>query len=221
MAIVNEGGDTTTVLGGTPPAETVVVEAPARTPEEQTAYDAMTPEAKAADDAARAKPKDEKPAGAPEAYEAFKAPEGVVLDEAMVGDFSTVAKELNLTQEQAQKMVDFAIKRHQSLDAANQTEYTALREGWVNAAKADTEFGGANYDTNIGLAVKALDTFGTPELRKALDLTGAGDHPEVLRVFVRIGKAISEDSLRFGKGDVTPQAKSTAEVMYPSMQPKS
>lgn len=50
-------------------------------------------------------PKEETPPGAPEKY-AFTAPEGQELDTSALAQFEPVARELNLTQEQAQKLVD-------------------------------------------------------------------------------------------------------------------
>ncbi|MCV5473515.1 peptidase, partial [Escherichia coli] len=47
----------------------------------------------------------DKPEGAPEKYE-FQAAEGVELDADALKDFEPVARELNLTNEQAQKLVD-------------------------------------------------------------------------------------------------------------------
>ena len=63
----------------------------------------------------------------------------------------------------------------------------------------------------------ALDQFGTPELREALDQTGMGSHPEVIRVFSRIGAAISEGKVITGGIGTQDADKTQAEVMYPSM----
>ena len=61
------------------------------------------------DDAAKSeKDKDkDKKAGAPEKYEAFKVPDGVQVDEAALKEFEPMARGLNLSQEQAQQLVDF------------------------------------------------------------------------------------------------------------------
>jgi hypothetical protein len=79
--------------------------------------------------------------------------------------------------------------------------------------KTDKELGGTALDGNIRLAQSALTKFGTPELRAALDTTGMGNHPEVVRVFTRIGKAMAEDT--FEKGSPSKNAgKSAAEILY-------
>lgn len=53
----------------------------------------------------RVKKDGDKPEGAPEKYE-FQAAEGVELDTEALKEFEPVARELNLTNEQAQKLVD-------------------------------------------------------------------------------------------------------------------
>jgi hypothetical protein len=47
---------------------------------------------------------------------------------------------------------------------------------------------------NLSVAKKALDAFGSPELRVLLEQSGLGNNPEVIRFMFRAGKAISEDS---------------------------
>jgi hypothetical protein len=137
------------------------------------------------------KPKDEakKPDGAPERYD-FKPPEGVSLDAAVVEAFSGVAKELGLTQDNAQLILDKVTPAMQ----ARQTErMQAAAAEWEQAAKADSEFGGDKLGENLAVAKKALDQFATPELRALLNESGLGNHPEIIRAFYRAGKAISED----------------------------
>lgn len=148
-----------------------------------------------------------KPQGAPEKYE-FKAVDGVTFDDAVIGAFSEVARDLNLTQEAAQKVLD----RMGPVIASRQAErIAAVRTAWVESAKADKEFGGDKFPENIGIAKKALEAFGSPKLRELLDDSGMGDHPEVIRAFYRVGKAMSEDGIVTGK---TPSMKSVTDVLY-------
>ena len=55
---------------------------------------------------------------------------------------------------------------------------------------------------------------GGPELAKALEETGTGNHPEFIRFFKRVGDAIGEDGMSFG-GASKPGEKSLAERMFP------
>lgn len=138
----------------------------------------------------------EKPEGAPEQYE-FAAPEGVQFDDAVIGAFSEVAKELNLPQDKAQKVLD---KVSPVLAARQAEQFAAVQESWAAQSKADKEFGGEKLTENLSVAKKALETFGTPELRQLLNDSGIGNHPEVVRLFYRAGKAISEDRFVSGQG---------------------
>lgn len=133
--------------------------------------------------------------GAPEKYE-FKAPEGTQLAEPVVSAFSEVAKELNLPQESAQKVIDklAPIIAKQTADAG-QAAFKQVNEGWMEATRTDKEFGGDKLDANLAVAKKALDAFGTPELRTLLNETGLGNNPELIRAFYRAGKAMSEDTM--------------------------
>lgn len=131
-----------------------------------------------------------KPQGAPERYE-FKPPaEGGEFDAQVLSKYAEVAKELNLPQEAAQKMLDRLAPAMQARQAQIVEE---TRNAWVTSSKSDKEFGGDQLLPNLAIAKKALDSFGTPELRKLLDDSGLGNHPEVIRMMYRAGKAISED----------------------------
>lgn len=135
------------------------------------------------------------PASAPDRYE-FKAPEGIEYDANVLSAYSEVAKELNMTQEAAQKMLD---KLAPSLRDSQVSQIEATKTEWANSSKADKEFGGEALPANLAVARKALDTYGSPELLALLNESGLGNHPEIIRAFYRAGKAISEDRFVGGK----------------------
>lgn len=187
--------------------------APATT--EPNAESGATPSAEATNTAAEnqdqgEKSKEENPQGAPEKYE-FKAPEGQQYDAPTIDAFSEVAKELNLSQESAQKVLDkmapvIAERQIEQLEAAKTV--------WADEAKADKEFGGAKLAESLAVAKQGLDYIGTPELKKLLNETGLGNHPEVIRAFYRAGKAISNDTFVGGKGVASDAKKSAPDILY-------
>jgi len=157
--------------------------------------------------------------GVPEKYE-FKAPEGVTLDEEATAEFSELAKQLNLSQEDAQKVADIGVKLQQKWAAQQQESVqTALTE-WKKSSETDKEFGGEKLQENLATAKKALDAFGTPELKKLLDESGLGNHPEVIRAWFRIGKQVSEDTISGGSAGVKAESN-PAKILYPSMNQQS
>jgi hypothetical protein len=160
----------------------------------------------------------DKPAGAPEQYEDFKAPDGVTLDAEVTGEFKALAKELNLPQEKAQQVADLGAKLAQKWQAQQATALTEAAAKWAADSQADKEFGGDKLQENLATAKKALDTFGSPELKTLLNESGLGNHPEIIRMLFKAGTAISEDRLVAGKPGATP-VQSTAQRMYPNMNP--
>jgi hypothetical protein len=156
---------------------------------------------------AKEEDKPEEPAPkAPEKYE-FKLAEGVALNETAVAAFEPVARELDLSQEQADKLVEIYAQQ----EAARVQQWTETVKGWTEAAKADPEFGGPKMPENMGVAVRALKEYGSPELNELLDSFGIGNHPAFIRFAYRAGKALGEDKLVPANSG---GSKSAAELLY-------
>lgn len=197
----------------------------------QTAGDVANPDATAQQPAAEAAPTDpaegeqaqqaegdkaeDAPQGAPEAYEDFSVPEGVELDTELLGEFKAVAKELNLPQDAAQKVTDLGVKLAQKWVAESQQATSEMFADWKGRAETDKEFGGDALPANLAVAKKAVDQFGTPELRELLDVHRLGDNPEIIRFMFRVGKAISEDT--FVAGGKSSPAQDAAKTLFPNM----
>lgn len=147
----------------------------------------------------------------PEAYD-LKMPEGVELDQAATTEFTAIAKELKLDQAAAQKLADIGAKMAQRQADA----HAQLVETWTEQVKTDKEIGGDKLAENLGVARKAIDTFGSPELKALLNSTGLGNHPEVVKLAFKVGKAISEDGFVSGspKGNTT---NDPAKKLFPNM----
>jgi hypothetical protein len=157
--------------------------------------------------------------GATTAEEATPEPENYAfnleahqIDGEVLKAFTDIAKELKLPKDGAQRLID----KVAPVIAARQSEL--IKETvkvWETQAKADKEFGGDKFAENIGIANKAYDTFGTPELKELLNKSGLSNHPEVIRTFYRAGKAMSEDT--FVSGKTAPSGeKSHADRLYSS-----
>ena len=131
--------------------------------------------------------------GAPEKYEfnskVADAPDE--LDPEVLTAFGEVAKELDLPQEAAQKVLDKVAPVMQARQAAVVEQ---VKLDWANESQADKEFGGESLNDNLEIAKSSLNAFGTDALKTLLSETGLGNHPEVIRFMYRAGKAISEDN---------------------------
>lgn len=159
--------------------------------------------------------KEEPPKRAPEKYEPFKL-EDQEIDAAEVAAFEPIAKELDLTQEQAQKLV----KLRADLRTAELKEWSDKVDGWLTSSKSDKEIGGTGWDGNIAIAKKAINEFGTKELKTALNEFGMGNHPEFIRFAFKVGQALGESSTRTtAAGAETGEKRSAAEVLYGGTPP--
>jgi hypothetical protein len=127
--------------------------------------------------------------GAPESYE-FKPVENVNLDPGVIDAFAEVAKELDLSQAAAEKVLN---KMAPVLAERSAAQIQQAQQQWVESSIKDKEFGGEKLQENLAVAKKAMDAFATPELKQLLNESGLGNHPEVIRMMYRAGKAISED----------------------------
>jgi len=165
------------------------------------------------------KPEDgEKPEGPPEKYE-FTMPEGVELDAELLEKAEPVLRELNLTNDQANKLATLIAEQRVSEAQRQSDAYAQQVEDWGKSARDDKEFGGAAFEENVKHAQTAIGQFGTPEL-KALLADGLGNHPELIRFCVRVGKSIGEDGGVEGGKAATPKSAASVLFDHPSSQPK-
>lgn len=201
--------------------ETMMTEA-ATTTEGAASPAAVQPEAQApapatpsATEQAQQPAQQPKPEGPPAEYADFTFGEGQALDPAIVADIKAAAKDAGMTQAQAQKVAELAVKRVEAERSRQSDALTQARTQWADAARADKEYGGQNLEASLGYAKKALDAYGSPELKALLNETGLGNHPELIRAFVRAGKAISEDRIITG-GRQAPPPADPAKRLFPN-----
>lgn len=192
-------------------AATIVTDASAKT---GTATQATQTDASQANagTATEVKPED-KPAAVPEKYE-FKAPEGTTIDTAMQGEFEGIARELGLSQAAADKLFQLGAKMAQGQQQSFQDALTKQSAMWAAAARNDPEIGGEKFDAAVASARQGLAKFATPELRSLLEETRIGDHPEIVRLFHRIGTSIADDKLVNAASAGGSDTRSLADRLY-------
>lgn len=155
-------------------------------------------------------------AGAPETYTDFKMPEGVALDKALLDKALPMFKDLGLSQDAAQKLVSFQAENVKSEIDARLTDYNKTVEGWKQETMKSL---GADYEKELGFAAKALDAYGSKELRQLLDQTGFGNNPLIAKMLVAVGKAMSEDAVVEGSRHAPSDPETDLKLaMFPSMK---
>lgn len=170
--------------------------------------------------------KKDEPAKAPEKYEPFKVPEGFTLSEPIAAEAGTLFKELNLSQDQAQKLIDFhAAKTREAAEAPGKL-WADTQEEWVKAVRADSEIGSKLPVVKQTIA-KAIDSLPAPlaaEFRQAMDYTGAGNNPAFIKAFYKFATQLTEGGhvsgggpSSFGQAKPSDKPASLAAAMYPTL----
>lgn len=163
----------------------------------------------------------------PEKYE-FKVPENYELNEEKIAEVTPILKELGVSQEGAQKLFDFFAKQQVAAEQAPLDLWKQTQQDWVKEIKADPEIGG-KLDQVLGGIKKAVDTHLPPELagkfRHAMDFTGAGNNPDIIRGMNILVQQLGEGkhvpaggpTKESQKAPGTGAEQSVAQTMYPHL----
>ena len=131
-------------------------------------------------------------------------------------EVTALAKEAGLSKEVAQKLLDNRATQLKNVFETQKTDYENKVIGWKKELENDPEIGGVNFKTSILQANIILDKFASPKLRKDLDSTGLGNHPELVRFIARLGKEFStNDTMVKGGNSFAAPARSIEDIMYP------
>jgi hypothetical protein len=134
------------------------------------------------------------------------------LDSTRLDAIEAFAKENNLSQEKAQELVKQEETALHSWIAKQEESLEEVKNGWRNSVIEDKVMGGENLEDTIEYSRKAVRHFGTEEFAKILNESGYGDHPEVVRLFRKLGKSMESDNLLSGKE--APRDRPDHELFY-------
>lgn len=143
----------------------------------------------------------------------YKAPEGVVMDEATDKRFRNVLDEFRADPKAGgQKLLDLYAEKtaemHDNLLRDQHKAFIETRDGWKKQIMADPEIGGSGHQTAITAAARMRDMFASDhpttskeyaqdmkDLNDFMRITGAGDHPVFVKIFHRIAQRYDEPAL--------------------------
>ena len=152
----------------------------------------------------------------------IELPEGVELDQPLLDRLTPTFREAGITHTQAQALTEAYIESAnlKATEAEAKSEETVKQ--WEKDAKADKEIGGDNFKDSVAAARKALDRFGSDEVKKLLDDSGLGSHKAIIRLFRAVGTAMSDDTIpqATGEADKAPQTREArAAAFYQATTP--
>jgi len=156
------------------------------------------------------------PAQAPEKYD-LKVPDGSLLAPARLEKIAAYAKAQGLSQEAAQALVE---REHEAVAehaAAQEQQLKDASKAWADAAVKDPEIGGEGLAKNLELSKRVYERFGSKALMDMLEQSGLANHPEVVRLGVKLGKAMGDDAI-VNPGAAKPaERKSNRDVFSPTL----
>ena len=148
--------------------------------------------------------------------DAYAAPEGMEIDAANLESFSTTAKELGLTQDQMGGLLKFDHERSGKINEAIMEKADTDMKTGLDALK--TKLGDAEYTATLNNSQAAIRAFADDETWQFLEDSRLGNHPALIKLFDRVGRALSEDALNPGDKGKGGEPKGQAEKIFGNVQ---
>jgi hypothetical protein len=132
--------------------------------------------------------------------------------------FVELVNKYNIPREAVDAMVDLQTKAMQKNSEAGSLAWSDMQKQWAGEIAADPELGGKMWETKHAPAIgQMLDKYGSPDVRAALDLTGAGNNPHVVRMFAKLAAAVTEPGFVPAPAPVDNQSTAESRI-YPTMK---
>jgi hypothetical protein len=181
---------------------------------------ALSDEERAAEDQTKAD-EAKKLEGAPEAYEDFKIPEGMEAAKELLDDFKPLLKDdLNLSQEKAQKLIDFyTTKVIPEMKAKGIAVWNNELAARTREIEGDPEIGGEKLKSTGEAVNRVANTFLKPEESTEMMeyFKRFGDCKPFLKLLSRVSVAMKEDGMIMGSASAGDgKEKTLAERLYGS-----
>ena len=154
---------------------------------------------------------------APFALTDIKLPDGLTVDETLAAPFVELVNKHNIPREAVDAIVALQAKSLQANSEAGSRAWDSLKSQWAAEVAADPEISGQAWLKHEPAIGQMLDKYGSPELRAALDLTGAGDNPHVIRLFAKLAASVTEPGFIPAPAPADGQ-QSVESRLYPTMK---
>ena len=145
----------------------------------------------------------------------LKAIENTKLSDADVKRIEAFAKDRGLSNEAANELMKKESELVDRYAQDQQSKFEDVQKDWVENIKGDKEFGGERFAETAELSKRAAERFLSKDFRNILEESGWGNHPELVKGFARIGRAMENDTFIHGESDAK-SGKSMEEIFYGS-----
>ena len=161
--------------------------------------------------------------GRPEVYDYKDVELGGDLeyDEKLLKDFNNLAAKYNLSQKGANELMTMAVKlakqtQENFAKALSDTTQSQI-QSYKDMLEQDKEIGGQNLDYSLKVANLAYEKFADDEVQALLAKSGLNYHPQIVKMFLNIGKQMQNDAIR-PSTIAQPFKEAREDILFPSMQ---
>ena len=141
----------------------------------------------------------------------FKFPDGIKVEDTEVAKLKELSKELKLSNEQAQKFVDFTVSQVKFFGEKAEQNFKTMREGWAKQTKE------TYTEEQIGNAGKVAKEIGGKDFMELLETTGLADNPLMVGFLEKMSVNYRNDKTVVGKPNGGEPTKEQAlDMLYPN-----
>jgi hypothetical protein len=133
------------------------------------------------------------------------------LSEEHVEGIVELAVANDLSPKQAQALLD----RDEARAVVADENWSATVEGWESDFRADKDFGGEHLDTSVANARTAMSKFGPPGFIEALNQSGFGNNPDLLRFAANVGARMAETDKIINGSTASGDSNPTWNTLFP------
>ena len=147
----------------------------------------------------------------PEIEYNFKFPDEIKVVDTEVAKLKELSKELKLSNEQAQKFVDFTVSQVKFFGKKAEENFKTMRADWLKQTKE------TYTEEQIGNAGKVAREVGGQKFMELLETTGLADNPLVVGFLEKISVNYRNDKTVVGKPNGgEPTREQILDIMYPN-----
>lgn len=151
---------------------------------------------------------------APETYD-LKMSDGSELEKSDYDRLSSIFKEANVTQEQAQKILSAYENEVTQFNSQIEQSVNEQKSQWINDIQNDAELGGKNFETTKNNLKTVIQKFGDQSLADFLNKSSLGYNPDFVRFMNRIGATIKTEQNFVNSNNTVPSERERFARMYP------
>lgn len=133
------------------------------------------------------------------------------IDPAMFDEYLVQSKENGMTKTQVETQLKKGKELRDRVIQAQFQKVEQTKSEWLKATQNDPEIGGDKIDNTLAVASLAMKTVSS-EFRQVLNTTGLGNHPELIKVFYKLGLTMKQDGIV--PGAPAKAEKSLADRFY-------